>query len=89
MSKSRRDAKGGHAWAGYGKENKIVKDSTKRERRREADHMVRDYIPCPYCNDDGVACDLAGEIVSDPCWCVANERLETNPERSSQGWRTW
>lgn len=30
--------------------------------------------PCPYCNDDGVACDMAGEVVADPCWCVKEDQ---------------
>lgn len=90
MSRSRKDQAGGHNKAvRYDKENKVVQEATRRQRRRENDRMVRDYIPCPYCNDDGVACDLAGEIVADPCWCTGNEALEPNPERSSGGWWTW
>lgn len=26
--------------------------------------------PCAYCNDDGIACNMEGEIISDPCWCI-------------------
>lgn len=89
MSRSRKDAVGGHDNFKYSKENKVIQAATRRSRRREADRMVRDYIPCPYCNDDGVACDMAGEIVADPCWCVGNESLEPNPEKSTGGWLTW
>lgn len=90
MSRDRRDQRGGHGKSPhYGKESSAAKEITRDKRRAEAQRSVDKYIPCPYCNDDGVACDLEGEIVSDPCWCVDNERHETKPEKGTGGWMSW
>lgn len=89
MSRDRRDQRGGHPHGGYDKESSVAKEITRDKRRAAAKRSVTRYIPCPYCNDDGVACDLAGEVIADPCWCVDNEKHETNPERSTQGFMTW
>lgn len=43
MSRSKKDAKGGHAWKGYNKENKVVLDFFRRKRRQEGKNFVRDY----------------------------------------------
>ena len=88
MSRDKRDQKG-HKNFSYNKENEIVKEMTRRKRRHEGNEYADNYIPCAYCNDDGVACDMAGEVIADPCWCVANERNEPNPEKSTGGWLTW
>lgn len=43
MSRSRKDAKGGHAWPGYNKENAVVRAFFRRKRRHEGKRFVRDY----------------------------------------------
>lgn len=33
MSRSKKDQRGGHPWAGYDKENSVAKDMTRQKRR--------------------------------------------------------
>lgn len=69
MSRSKKDGRhrGGHGFPGYDVENKVVKDMTRRERRR----ANKKYA-----------------AKSEQLW-EEDEEFEPDPERSSQGWRTW
>ena len=42
MSRSKKDQKGGHPWAGYNKENSVVKKMTRRKRRQEGKRLLED-----------------------------------------------
>ena len=42
MSRSRKDKKGGHPWPGYNKENWVIKQLTRRKRRRANKRYAQD-----------------------------------------------
>lgn len=45
LSRSKKDKKGGHAWAGYGKESTIFKKIWRKRRRLEGKRLMEDDNP--------------------------------------------